>query len=38
MIKKIMEKIEINNDNSILLGLELLNDFINDDIISNINK
>jgi hypothetical protein len=38
MIKKIMEKIEINNDNSILLGLDLLNDFINDDITSNINK
>jgi hypothetical protein len=38
MIKKIMEKIEIKNDDSILLGLDLLNDFINDDITSNINK
>jgi hypothetical protein len=38
MIKKILEKIEINNDKSIILGVELLNSFIYDDIISNINE
>jgi hypothetical protein len=38
MIKKVLEKIETNNDKSIILGIDMLNSFINDDIVSNINK
>ena len=38
MIKKVLEKIETNNDKSIILGIEMLNSFINDDIVSNINE
>lgn len=38
MIKKVLEKIETNNDKSIILGIEMLNSFINDDIVSNVNE
>jgi hypothetical protein len=38
IIKKILEKVETNNDKSIILGIEIINSFINDDIVSNINE
>jgi hypothetical protein len=38
MMKKVLEKVETNNDKSIILGIEMLNSFINDDIVSNISE
>jgi hypothetical protein len=38
MIKKITEKIETNNDKSIIIGIELLEEFIKDEIENNLDK